>query len=251
MAVESPAPFIELNNVVLELPVRSKLIGQTDSSIGQVGGRFLLKGSRLRRIRILDDVSFLATSGMSVGIIGLNGSGKSSLLRLIAGIYVPIVGSCIVNGAVTTLFSNQLGMNANATGAENVRLLSLLLGMDDQPVDELIEEVADFSELGDYMNLPIRTYSAGMRTRISFGVATSGAPEILLVDEVFGTGDQSFMDKARSRMRDLIDRSGVVVLASHSVELLKQYCTHLLWLDRGSVMGFGETEEVLREYRAA
>lgn len=251
MAMNTTDPIVSLENAILELPVRDRAAGDAGDLDGVVGGHLIRQGARVRRIRVLDGVTFTATPGMSLGIIGLNGSGKSSLLRMIAGIYPPTDGTCRVVGRVTTVFSNQLGMNPNATGAENVRIMALLLGLKSESIDDLVKEVAKFSELGDYMNIPIRAYSAGMKTRIGFGVATSGSPEVLLIDEVFGTGDHSFMAKARARMQDLISRAGVVMLASHSAELLREYCSHLLWLHRGKVMAFGEIEQVLREYRAA
>jgi ABC-type polysaccharide/polyol phosphate transport system ATPase subunit len=251
MAMTDSGPLIELQEAMLELPLRDRSVGTVPVGQGGVGGALVKRNGRVRQVRVLDGVSFRVEPGMSLGIIGLNGSGKSSLLRLIAGIYQPSSGLCRVRGKVTTLFSNQLGMVPNATGAENVRILALLLGLRDESIDDLVKDVAEFSELGEYMNVPIRAYSAGMRTRIGFGVVTSGKPEVLLIDEVFGTGDHSFMAKARARMQQLIGRAGVVILASHSVELLRQYSSHLLWLNRGKVVAFGETDVVLREYRAA
>ncbi len=247
MAV-STAPMIELKSASLELPARSP--GQISTTAEQhVGGEVVRRRGRAARVRVLHEVSFSADPGMCIGILGLNGAGKSTLLRVLAGIYQPTSGEVHTNGRVTTLFTNQLGMNQNATGEENVRLMSLLLGIPYKKIPELIKDVAQFSELGEFMQLPIRTYSAGMRTRIGFGVASAANPEILLIDEIFGTGDHSFVSKARDRMHHLIEGSGVVVLASHSPDILKQYCSHALWLDRGRLMGFGKLGDVLPEYR--
>ncbi|MEM1432603.1 MAG: ATP-binding cassette domain-containing protein [Pseudomonadota bacterium] len=238
---------MRLEHLTLDLPA-ARTVADVSAAAGELGGRLTRSGSRVTGVRVLDDVSLAIGPGTCVGVIGLNGSGKSSLLRVIAGIYTPTSGTSRVSGRVATLFSNQLGMNPNATGAENVRLLSLLLGLDQSGVDALIDDVATFSELEEFMQLPVRTYSAGMRTRIGFGVATSVQPDVLLIDEVFGTGDQSFVHKARARLEQLIARSGVVVLSSHSAELMSAYASQLVWMHRGQVRRFGPLPEVLHEY---
>jgi len=242
-------PIIIARNLTIALPAHQRRLPH-EGSTGAVGGTIVNGEGGTSRIEALKDVSFTIKRGQSVGLVGLNGSGKSTMLRALAGIYHPTAGQCIVDGHVTTLFSNQLGLIPQASAIENIRTMATLMGIERHEIPSLIKDVIAFSELGDYVNLPVRTYSTGMRVRIGFGVATSVEPDVLLIDEVFGTGDHSFVKNARARLNKLMDRSGAIVMAGHSNALLKQYCTHAIWLDRGHLMAFGPIDDILEQFRA-
>lgn len=200
------------------------------------------------KLRGLDDVSFTARRGDRIGLIGRNGAGKSSLLRTIAGIYPPSAGSCRSVGRISTLFSSALGLSPEATGYENIYLGSTLLGLDRRATEEALPEIVEFCDLGDFLDLPIRTYSVGMRTRLGFAIATSIRPDILLIDEVFGTGDRHFRAKAKQRIEQVMAKANVLMLASHSDSVIKSMCSKAIWLDQGKLMAFGPVDEVLEQY---
>jgi ABC-2 type transport system ATP-binding protein/lipopolysaccharide transport system ATP-binding protein len=200
------------------------------------------------KLRGLDDISFTARRGDRIGLIGRNGAGKSTLLRTLAGIYPPSAGSCRATGRISTLFSSALGLSAEATGYENIYLGATLLGLNKAAIEEALPDIVDFCELGDFLELPIRTYSAGMRTRLGFAIATSIRPDILLIDEVFGTGDRHFRAKAKQRIEQVMAKANVLMLASHSDGVIRSMCTKALWLEQGRVMAFGPVNEVLEHY---
>ncbi len=194
--------------------------------------------------------TFGCESGDRIGLIGHNGAGKSTLLRVMAGIYSPTVGNVSCDGKIVPLLDISLGMDDNSTGRQNIRLRGLLLGMNDSEIQAKQEEIAEFCELGDYLDLPLRTYSSGMRVRLAFAVSTAVDADILLLDEVMGVGDASFMNKAKARLQDLHHRAEIVVLAMHSNTEIRRVCNKVLWMDRGRVRAFGPVEEVVSAYEA-
>tara|TARA_R110002124_G_scaffold54821_2_gene155594 strand:+ start:2326 stop:3084 length:759 start_codon:yes stop_codon:yes gene_type:complete len=198
----------------------------------------------------LDNITFTLYNGDRLGLIGINGAGKSTLLKLLSGIYTPNTGSLIVNGNVSSLLSLQYGMKLWATGYENIRLRCLLNNLNDSQIEKITKEIEDFTELGDALEKPVNTYSSGMTLRLSFAIATSLKPDILILDEVIGTGDNYFLDKANARMKSFIQHSSVMVLASHSEQIIRQFCNKVLWLDKGVVRGFGCTDEVFKGYKS-
>lgn len=200
------------------------------------------------KLRGLDGISFTAKRGDRIGLIGRNGAGKSTLLRTLAGIYQPSAGSCRATGRISTLFSSALGLSAEATGYENIYLGATLLGMNKAAIEEALPDIVAFCELGDFLDLPIRTYSAGMRTRLGFAIATSIRPDILLIDEVFGTGDRHFRAKAKQRIEQVMAKANVLMLASHSDSVIRSMCTKALWLEQGRAKAFGSLDEVLEQY---
>ena len=199
-------------------------------------------------VKALEDVSLDLTHGDRVGLVGRNGAGKSTLLRVMAGIYEPTAGAVFRVGRVAPLFDPNLGFDRENTGYENIFNRGLYLGLRPDVIRAKIDEIAEFTELGDYLGMAIHTYSAGMRARLAFAVSAAIEPEILLLDEGFGAGDATFMKKAHARMKELVERSGILVLASHSEGLLRSMCTKGLLLDRGKVMGFGPLDEILQRY---
>jgi ABC-type polysaccharide/polyol phosphate transport system ATPase subunit len=200
--------------------------------------------------RALTNVNMRINYGDRVGLIGRNGAGKSTLLRMLAGIYQPTEGSLTVNGSTTNLFDLNLGLNAEANGYENIVSLGIMRGMTKREARGLIDEVAEFSELGDFLHAPVRTYSSGMQMKLAFSVATAGHPEIILIDEVIGVGDSHFIIKAQQRLRELVDRSHVLVLASHSDTILEQLCNKVALFDKGQLKFFGDVREGLDFYNA-
>lgn len=245
--------YIELKNVTLDLPIYDVQGRSLKKQVLRMGRRNRIAEGNdgIIVVRALDDLSFRFERGDRVGLIGHNGAGKSTLLRAMAGIYPPTAGTLLREGKVVPLLDISLGMDDNSTGMQNIRLRGLLLGMTDAEIREKQNDIAEFSELGDYLDLPIRTYSSGMKMRLAFAISTSVDAEILLLDEVMGVGDASFLHKAEARLEDLRDRAEIVVLAMHSNREIRKVCNKALWMERGRVHAFGEVEEVVSQYAAA
>ncbi|GAA6213156.1 ABC transporter ATP-binding protein [Hyphomicrobiales bacterium 4NK60-0047b] len=199
-------------------------------------------------VTLLEDVSFSLMQGERLGIVGANGAGKSTLLRLLAGIYQPSEGLLNINGVAKGLFDISMGMNNEATGLENIYMRGLLMGMPVQQIRDLLPEILEFSELKEAIDKPLNTYSTGMRLRLAFSVATMIEPDILLLDEWIGTGDASFRGKVKKRMDDLVEKSRGLVLATHNTSLMKELCTHGLYLKKGKIAFYGKVEEALEFY---
>ena len=183
-----------------------------------------------------------------VGLIGANGSGKTTLLRVLAGVYQPTLGRVRRRGRVTSLFDISHGVDPGVTGYENIVVRGMFLGLTPAEVRERIDEIAAFTELGDYLAMPVHTYSTGMMLRLAFAVCTCIEPEILLMDEWVGVGDAAFVEKAERRLEEFVDCASILILASHIPALLERTCTRGVLLDAGRVRAFGSIGEVLREY---
>jgi len=199
-------------------------------------------------VRALQNVTLTVNHGDQLGLIGHNGAGKSTLLRVFAGIYQPSAGTVTIEGRVSPLFSTSPGLDLDDTGYENIVTCGLLLGMSRAEIVRKLPEIEAFSELSDYLALPTRTYSTGMLVRLGFAIATAIDPEILLLDEELGTGDARFASRAAKRVESLIGRSSIVVLASHSEDLIRRMCNRTILLDHGRVVLDGPTNEVLDIY---
>ena len=194
------------------------------------------------------DISLALETGDRVGLIGHNGAGKTTLLRLLAHIYKPSRGQYICRGQVTSLFNINLGMDMDDTGMENIYAIGMFLGMTKEEIAAKRDEVIEFSELGDFIHLPLRTYSSGMLTRLSFALATALEPDILLMDEGIGAGDASFADRVEERLSSFYQKIRTLVIASHSNELIKKLCNKALLLEHGKIKAFGEVNEVIAFY---
>jgi ABC-2 type transport system ATP-binding protein/lipopolysaccharide transport system ATP-binding protein len=201
--------------------------------------------------RALDEISAVFEDGARVALIGANGAGKSTLLRVMAGIYEPTRGRVETFGVVRTLFDISLGMDDEATGHENIYIRGLMIGASRKSISGMVDEIIEFSELGDYIHMPLRTYSTGMRLRLAFAVSTAFGADIVLMDEIIGVGDKSFFTKAKERLERYIGASGIVVMASHSVDLVRSICNRVIWLDHGRVKAAGSCDEVLNAYYAS
>ena len=215
------------------------------------GGRIGRDAGNRLRVRALEDVSLAFEHGDRVGLVGRNGSGKTTLLRVLAGAFEPTHGRVWRHGRTASLLSVSLGIDSEATGYENIMTRGLFLGLMPDQVRERMDEVAAFTGLEDYLAMPVHTYSSGMRVRLAFGVCTCFDPEILLMDEWLSVGDRAFVEKARRRIEEFVDRAGILVLASQNSALLARVCTTGVMLDAGKVKTSGPIEEVLREFRRA
>jgi ABC-2 type transport system ATP-binding protein len=215
--------------------------------MGLVGGN-ITTDTKVPVIEALRDITLQLDHGDRVGLVGHNGAGKSTLLRLLAGIYEPTRGLADVRGRVAPVFDLGVGMDPEISGLENIIVRGLFLGMTRKQMEERIDDIADFTELGDFLRMPLRTYSTGMRIRLALGVVTSIDPEILILDEGIGAVDAAFLERARERLADLVARSGLLVFASHSEEFLHQLCDTALWLEHGRVRAQGDLGDVLRQY---
>ncbi|MBI5757679.1 MAG: ABC transporter ATP-binding protein [Planctomycetales bacterium] len=202
-------------------------------------------------VRALQHVDLTVRDGERLGIIGRNGAGKSTMLKVLAGIYPPTGGRLVVEGRVSSLFDLSLGFEPEASGWENIAYRGYLQGETPTSIRSKIQAIADFTELGDFLNLPVRHYSSGMLVRLAFAIATAIDPEILLVDEVLSVGDMSFQTKALQRMRDMMSKARVIVMVSHDLSSIMRFCDRAIWLDEGRVCQIGPTKEIVEAYTAS
>jgi ABC-2 type transport system ATP-binding protein len=243
------AARIVAENIGVEFPVPStRAFSLRNAALDQmqrIGGRVIDRGSHVRTVRALDSVSFTLTHGDRLGIVGANGSGKTTLIRVLAGIYAPTTGRLHIKGKRVPLADISTGADDESTGYENIRLRGLLLGLSREEIDRKATEIAAFSELGDYLHLPVRTYSSGMVLRLMFAIATSIDGNIVLMDEWIAVGDEAFRRKANDRLRSIAARAGILVIASHDPGILRELCTLGLRLENGRMKHFGPIAEVL------
>ncbi len=240
---------VKLDNVYLNLPIlgyNSRSFRKFVINIG-VGGRALKSKDDAIVIRALEDVSLELGPGDRLGVLGHNGAGKTTLLRVIAGIYHPSSGTAQIDGKIACLLESTFGMNFDATGKENIRLLLTYRGFSPKDIEILSEEIQEFTELGGYLDLPVRTYSSGMLARLGFGVVTSYRPDVLVMDEWLGTGDEHFIKKASERIDKFVASANILVLASHSRDLIKKMCNKAIVLEQGRIVGSGTPEEVFEK----
>lgn len=202
-------------------------------------------------VRALQNINLQVREGDRLGIVGHNGAGKSTLLKLLAGIYPPTSGQRAVKGEISSLFDLSLGFEPEASGWENIAYRGYLQGETPRTLKQKLPVIAEFSELGEFLNTPVRHYSSGMLVRLAFAVATAIDPEILLVDEVLSAGDAAFQKKARRRMEDMIDKARMIVMVSHDLTALAKFCNRMIWLDHGQIRMAGQTLDVLEAYSAA
>ncbi|ACU95238.1 galactan export ABC transporter ATP-binding subunit Wzt/RfbE [Saccharomonospora viridis] len=240
---------IDVRNAYVDFPIfDAKTRSLKKRVLGKVGGKIGTE-SRVPIIEALHDINLSLKSGDRVALVGHNGAGKSTLLRLLSGIYEPTRGFARVRGRVAPVFDLGVGMDQEISGYENILIRGLYLGMSRKEMEKRIDDIADFTELGDYLSMPLRTYSTGMRVRLALGVVTSIDPEILLLDEGIGAVDAAFLNKARDRLVDLVKRSGLLVFASHQDDLLLELCTSAIWMDEGRMKMQGSLREVLTAYK--
>jgi lipopolysaccharide transport system ATP-binding protein len=216
--------------------------------LGTVSGRVAADAKHRVVVQALRDVSFALRNGDRLGLIGGNGAGKTTLLRTLAGIYEPQAGRVHVQGSLSALLDPSLGMNFDLTGRENIMLRGLYSGLASSAIRQLEEDVANFADLGEFLDLPVRTYSSGMVVRLGFAMATAIRPEVLLMDEWFLAGDAAFMERARMRLEDMVRGADILVLSTHVTEVVLNWCTRVIWLDQGRVRADGPAETVVEAY---
>lgn len=233
--------LIRAEKLLVEFPI----YGTQSSSLKKAVLRAATGGALARGaddrvfVRALDGVSFEFREGDRVALTGHNGSGKSTLLRVIAGAYEPVSGKIEVTGKIASMLSLWLGMDNDATGYENIYMRAMIMGLRKAEIDRLVEDIAEFSELGDYLQMPLRTYSSGMAMRLAFAVSTAVAADILLMDEWLSVSDHTFFEKAQRRLLDLIDRAKILVLATHDQTLIRSVCNKVVVMDRGGIASIG------------
>jgi ABC-type polysaccharide/polyol phosphate transport system ATPase subunit len=239
---------IELDNVCLTFRVRqTKNLTLKEFLVGQM---FRRSRNPVMEVHALRDLTLTIGRGERLGVIGHNGAGKSTLLKMLAGVYTPTAGTRLVEGKISSLFDINLGFEPEASGWENIAYRSYLQGETPRDVARKREAIADFCGLGEFLKMPVKYYSAGMQVRLAFSIATAVDPEVLLVDEVLGVGDMAFQQKARQRMREMMDKAQLMVLVSHDMLSIREMCDRVLWLDHGRLRMLGAVGDVLDSYHA-
>ena len=242
--------FLRLRDLSVEFPIyqgASRSLKKSLLAKTKLGN--LSKDARDRvNVLALANLDLDIDQGDRLAVMGANGAGKSTLLKVLAGIYEPTRGQLYASGRVSALLAGSVGLDPEATGRENILLRGMYMGIHPREMRRRIDEIATFTELDYYLDLPVRTYSSGMMLRLCLGVATSIRPEILLMDEWFVVGDAGFLDKARQRLENLVSGSKILVLASHSVPILQQWCNRAILLDRGRIVAVGAVDRVAAVY---
>ena len=236
---------IEVKDLVMEFKVTKDKI----DTLKEYVIRTLKRNKKdKRKIRILDGISFKVYRGERIGILGFNGSGKSTLLRIISGIYEPTYGSVKINGKVAPLLAISAGFDKNYTGKNNIFLNGAFLSMDENYLKEKYDEIVEFSELGEFINYPVKNYSKGMQAKLGFSVATAIKPDILILDEVLGVGDIKFKKKSNKKIKSMMKDGVNVLLVSHSIGQIKKICDRCIWIENGKIIMEGEAKKVCNAY---
>jgi homopolymeric O-antigen transport system ATP-binding protein len=243
--------FLRLRNVCVDFPIYQGSSRSLKRALLATSTHGNLARDALDRInvRALSDVSIDILNGDRIGLIGLNGAGKTTLLKVLAGVYEPSQGRIVSSGSISSLLDTNVGLNSDATGRENIILRGMYMGIHPQEMRTRVDEVAAFTELGHYIDMPVRTYSAGMMIRLAFSISTCVPPDILIMDEWLTAGDAQFLEKAQRRVEEFVRGSSILVLASHSTQLVEQWCNSGILLHQGQVMAMGPVKEVVAAYR--
>jgi ABC-2 type transport system ATP-binding protein len=246
---------IQLRDVSVDIPIFNTSNRSLKNNIisAATGGQIRPRAGNAGRVivRAIDALTLDLQHGERLGLIGHNGAGKSTLLRVLGGIYEPTSGQISIDGSVASMVDIGFGFDPDATGWDNIVLRGMLLGYSRKQIDRQSREIGEASGLGEFLDMPLRTYSSGMSTRLAFAVSTSITPEILLIDEGIGAGDAAFHAHAKERLKSFIGEAGLLVMASHSNGLLRQWCTMGLWMEHGRVRLHGPIETVIGAYEAS
>ena len=245
--------FLRLRNLSVEFPIYQGSSRSFKKMLFATTTQGNLARDAMDRInvRALNDVTLDIEDGDRLGLIGANGAGKTTLLRVLAGIYSPTRGEVYSSGRISALLDVSTGFNPEATGRENIILRGMYMNIHPREMRLRVDDIAEFTELGPYLDMPTRTYSAGMMVRLGFAVSTCIPPEILLMDEWLSAGDASFLDKAQRRMETFVGSSSILVLASHSTDLLRKWCNRGILLQHGRIVAQGDIDEVVAAYTGA
>lgn len=244
--------FINLKNISLDFPVyeaNSLSIRNTFKNVG----RDLISRSKISMenrsiVKGLTDINLSIKHGDKVALLGSNGSGKTTLLKLIAGIYSPTLGNIEKKGKINCMLDIGFGFEPDATGYENIYLTNIFQGIQKKDIDIMLSEIEEFSGLGEFLNMPFRTYSSGMQARLAFSCAVANSPEILLIDEFFSTGDKDFLKKSEKKVLEMMSSSSILIFASHNLEMLKKICDKGILIKDGKVDDYGEINNIIEKY---
>lgn len=241
-------PTITLQNVGVEFAIYSSRGRKIHNDLlRRVGGRIGSGSGDCVTVQALRDVNLTIRPGDRLGLVGHNGAGKTTLLRVLSGAYEPSSGSAEINGRVSSLLDVSMGMDYELTGRQNIVLRGVFLGLTFAEAHELVPEIAEFCELGSYLDVPMRAYSNGMILRLAFGVSTAVQPEIILLDEMISVWDAEFEDKARARLDKIFSQAHILVLASHNCETVRHYCNRAVLLREGCIVADGHVDDILRQ----
>ena len=238
--------MIELHNVSIDYPLDLEDGASLKSAVLNLFNKNRTRSKS--HFRALDNISLKISKGEQVGLIGLNGAGKSTMLRVMSGIFQPFQGTVNIVGRVSPLLDFATGLELHHTGLENIKIRLMFLGESPEMIDHKVEEIVEFSELGEFIHMPARMYSTGMFMRLAFAISTAIKPEILIADEVVGAGDAQFAEKAKQRIEKLLSSDQTTVLSSHSMDLIRNFCNRVIWLHQGRVICDGNCAEVIKEY---
>jgi ABC-type polysaccharide/polyol phosphate transport system ATPase subunit len=240
---------IALRDVSIEFPIFTSHTRSIKTAVFSRLGGSLASHNNTVIVQALKNVSVELTDGDRLGLIGHNGAGKTTFLRVVSGVYPPLVGSAIIDGRVSSFTDIALGMEPEATGWQNIIFRCVFLGLSFKEARRLSPSIGEFSELGEYLDLPVRTYSAGMFVRLAFAISTAVQPDVVVMDEMIGAGDQRFIEKAQKRLAALLENAHILVLASHSEPIIRQFCNKVLWLEKGCVKLIGPVDDVMTAYK--
>ena len=243
-------PSLDLENVSVSFPIYQSGSRSLKKHLlfRGTGGQIATDASHRIVVEALRNVSLSIAAGDRVALIGSNGAGKTTLLRVMAGVYQPTIGEVTCCGRISPMFDIALGIDSELSGYDNIKLRGMLLGLSRSEIESYMPDIVVFTELGDYLDIPVRTYSSGMMTRLTFAVATCFSPEILLMDEWIMAGDAPFLAKAQHRVASFVERASILVLASHNLEICRQWCTKAIWMERGQVRMMGDIAAVSQAY---
>lgn len=241
--------YIKLKNISLTYPVYGSSSRNFKTAlINLATGGMIEKHNEIVHVKALNNISFTLNSGDKLAIFGHNGAGKSTLLKTIAQIYAPTQGSIELSGSTSCLFDLMMGMDPEITGKENIVLRARIAGLTKMQAEDLIYKVEEFAELGNFINMPFKTYSAGMQVRLAFGIITNIHAKIILIDEVINVGDQKFIKKAQDQIEKLVKNAEIMVLSTHDINTAKKFCNKGLLLKKGNLISFGKIEDILLDY---
>ena len=241
---------ISLRQAVIEFPIVNASSRSLQLRLYQALGGKLTAHHRTIVVRALDGIDLELDDGDRLGLIGPNGSGKTTLLRVLAGVYPPRPGAATIEGSISSFTDITLGMDPEATGWDNIIFRCLFMGLSLREAKRLSPAIAEFSELGSYLDLPIRTYSAGMNLRLAFAISTSIDPDILIMDEMISAGDLQFLEKAKARLHEIIGKANILALASHDLDMIRSICNKVAWLEHGTIKEIGPPDSVVGAYEA-
>ena len=240
-------PMIEVKNVKMKF----KMSDEPLNSLKEIFTKAVTGKLKFNEFLAMNNVSFNVEKGETLGLIGSNGAGKSTTLKVISGILKPTEGSVITRGNIVPMLELGAGFDLELTGKENIYLNGAILGYTKEYLESKYEEIVDFAEIREFIDMPIRNYSSGMMARLAFSIASVVQPEILIVDEILAVGDVKFQEKSYKRMQELMSGGATVLFVSHDLKKIEQLCDHVVWLEKGKVKQYGDTKEVCSAYRKA